>query len=124
MTRYDALRAEVERLRGALAGAASREAWALDPVAQAAKVMQTPPPELAQPDPNNPNGFVTLLSARVAYVQDLVAGGYVQNPVFFTKAEADMLALNFGRESLPEAKLAHNLIDWVLARAALAKEGE
>jgi hypothetical protein len=88
------------------AAAASREAWALDPVAQAAKVMPTPPPELPDSNTANPGAFISALHARRDYMLDVQRAGYTDQPTFLSEAEATNLSLVMGKDMPPDVRLA------------------
>jgi hypothetical protein len=88
------------------AAAASREAWALDPVAQAAKVMPTPPPELPDSNTANPGAFISALHARRDYMLDVQRAGYTDQPTFLSETEATNLSLVMGKDMPPDVRLA------------------
>jgi len=89
------------------AAAANAKAWRDDPIKRAGEVLTAnPPPPLPEFDPTNPEPFMAALGARATYGQALADQGYVEKPIYVSKAEAVTIGAMFGKDVPPEIKAA------------------
>lgn len=81
------------------------KAWVDDPIKRAGEVLtDEPPPPLPELDPENPEAFMSALTARADYAQKLMDEGYTKREVYLSKDEAKMIGGIFGKDVPPELK--------------------
>jgi hypothetical protein len=84
----------------------SQAAWEADPISRARDVLSNKPPELPSFGPDSAKGFVEALQARGEYAKSLFDNGYVEQPVYFSVAEAESLSALLGKDTDPAIRAA------------------
>ncbi len=88
------------------ANAAATKAWENSPIETAQEYLQTPPPAIVT-DLENPDAVVASLEARREYVNsNLVEGGLIEEPVYFSEAETQMVGSLLAADLDPELRAA------------------
>lgn len=76
-----------------------------DAIGRADAVLENKPPEIGEFDPMNPEGFMSGLEARTEYVNEtLVGGGYVSDPTYLSKDEAEKFSEVFSKDMPDEVR--------------------
>jgi hypothetical protein len=96
---------EMDLLKAATdTAAANAKAWEDDPIKRAGEVLLDKPPALTNINPEDPASAVQAMAERQKYADDLVAAGYVQEPIYLSDEEAELLGQAMSKETPPELR--------------------